>query len=65
MPGALRTIADIFPINALARGLQYGFDPRHHGAAFDWSHLATLVIWTVLGVLLMIRFLRRPQGEQV
>ena len=65
MPSALRTIAEIFPINALARALEYGFDPRHHGAAFDWTQLETLAIWTVIGLLLMIRFLRRPQGEQV
>ena len=65
MPAVLRTIADIFPINALARALQYGFDPRHGGAGFDWTHLETLAIWTVIGMLMMIRFLRRPQGEQV
>jgi ABC-2 type transport system permease protein len=65
MPAALRTIADIFPINALARGLQYAFDPRNHGAGFDWSHLLTLAIWTVIGIFLMLRFLRKPQGEQV
>ena len=65
MPAVLRTIAEIFPINALARALQYGFDPRNHGAGLDWSHLETLAIWTVIGVLLMLRFLRRPQGEQV
>ena len=65
MSAVLRTIADIFPINALARALQYGFDPRHHGASFDWNHLQVLAIWTVVGICLMIRFLRRPQGEQV
>lgn len=65
MPAVLRTIADIFPINALARALQYGFDPRHGGAGFDWTHLSTLAIWTLIGAFLMIRFLRRPQGEQV
>jgi ABC-2 type transport system permease protein len=65
MPAAVRTIAEIFPINALARALQYGFDPHDHGAGFDWSHLETLAIWTVIGVLGMIRFLRLPQGEQV
>jgi len=65
MPAALRTIAEIFPINALARALQYGFDPRYHDAGFDWTHLRTLAIWTVIGIFLMLRFLRRPQGEQV
>jgi ABC-2 type transport system permease protein len=65
MPAVLRAIADIFPINALARALQYAFDPRVHGAGFDWTQLRTLAIWTVIGIFLMIRFLRRPQGEQV
>jgi ABC-2 type transport system permease protein len=65
MPAALRTIADIFPINALARGLQYAFDPRNRGAGFDWTHLWILAIWTVIGIFLMLRFLRKPQGEQV
>jgi ABC-2 type transport system permease protein len=65
MPAVLRTIADIFPINALARALQYSFDPRNHGAGFDWTHLWTLAVWTVIGIFLMLRFLRKPQGEQV
>jgi ABC-2 type transport system permease protein len=65
LPAALRTIADIFPINALARALEYGFDPRHHGPGFDAAQLETLAIWTAIGMFLMIRFLRRPQGEQV
>ena len=63
LPKILRTIADIFPIKALASGLQYVFDPRHHGSLFDASSLRTLAIWTVIGVYLMVRFLRQPQGE--
>jgi ABC-2 type transport system permease protein len=65
LPAILRTIADIFPIKALASGLQYVFDPRHHGSLFDASSLRTLAIWTVIGVWLMVRFLRQPQGEVV
>jgi ABC-2 type transport system permease protein len=65
LPKILRTIADIFPIKALASGLQYVFDPRHHGSLFDASSLRTLAIWTVIGVYLMVRFLRQPQGEVV
>ncbi len=63
LPHVIKTIAEIFPIRALASGLQYVFDPRHHGAAFDGSSLRTLAIWTVIGIWLMIRFLRQPQGE--
>ncbi len=63
LPKVLKTIADIFPIRALASGLQYVFDPRHHGSLFDASSLRNLAIWTVIGVYLMVRFLRQPQGE--
>ena len=35
LPHVLRTIAGIFPIKALASGLQYVFDPRYHGAGLN------------------------------
>jgi ABC-2 type transport system permease protein len=63
LPKILKTIADIFPIKALASGLQYVFDPRHHGSLFDASSLRNLAIWTIVGAYLMVRFLRQPQGE--
>src|SRR5262249_49099077 len=56
LPHVLKTIAELFPIRALASGLQYVFDPRHHGSLFDASSLRTLAIWTVVGIWLMIRF---------
>lgn len=64
LPSLLRTIADIFPIKPLANALQYVFDPRHaHGALFDGQSLRTLAIWLAVGIYLMVRFLRQPQGE--
>lgn len=64
LPSFLRTIAGIFPIRPLASALQYVFDPRHaHGSLFDGKSLETLAIWLVIGIYLMIRFLRQPQGE--
>ena len=65
LPNAVQKIADLFPIKALADGLQYVFDPRHHGAGLNAGDLRTLAIWTVIGVLLMLSFLRQPQGEVV
>jgi ABC-2 type transport system permease protein len=65
LPKVLNTIAGVFPIKALASGLQWGFDPRHSGAGLHGSSLETLAVWTVIGVYLMIRFLRQPQGEVV
>ena len=63
LPKVVKAIADIFPIKALASALQYVFDPRHHGLAFDGAELRTLVIWLAIGLYLMVRFLRQPQGE--
>jgi ABC-2 type transport system permease protein len=63
LPHVLKVIAGIFPIKALADGLQFAFDPRHHGTPISGSSLETLAIWTVVGAWLMYRFLRQPQGE--
>jgi ABC-2 type transport system permease protein len=63
MPSGLKHIAEIFPIRALADGLQYAFDPRHGGAGLKGNDIRSLLIWTAIGVFLMIRFLRKPQGE--
>jgi ABC-2 type transport system permease protein len=63
LPHVLKTIAGIFPIKALASGLQYVFDPRHHGTVISGHDVKVLAIWTVVGVFLMLRFLQQPQGE--
>ena len=63
LPHVLKDIAGVFPIKALASGLQYGFDPRHGGAGLNGADVRVLAIWTVVGVYLMLRFLRQPQGE--
>jgi ABC-2 type transport system permease protein len=63
MPGWLVHVAKAFPVRPLADGLQHAFDPRTAGAGFVSADLQSLLIWTVVGVWLMVRFLRRPAGE--
>ena len=63
MPKALIDIAKIFPIRALADGLEYAFDPRTVGSGLNGHDIQTLAVWTAIGIFLMLRFLRRPQGE--
>jgi ABC-2 type transport system permease protein len=63
MPQGLQDVAKLFPVRALADGLQYAFDPRTIGAGFNAQDLRSLAVWTAIGVALMVRFLRRPQGE--
>jgi len=56
-------IARLFPIRALADALQFAFDPRTSGAGVNWADIRTLVIWTAVGMAMMLRFLRTPQGD--
>ncbi len=64
LPSWLQDIAKLFPLRALAEGLQFVFDPRTAGAALHAQDVRPLAIWTAIGVFLMVRFLRRPLGEQ-
>jgi ABC-2 type transport system permease protein len=63
LPSGLMRIAKFFPLRALADGLEYAFDPRTTGAGLKVADLKTLGIWTVVGTIAMVKFLRRPQGE--
>lgn len=63
IPKVLADIANAFPIRPLADGLQYAFNPHTAGPGFKGSDLRSLAIWTVVGVFLMVRALRQPQGE--
>ena len=65
MPKALVDIAKVFPIRPLADALEYAFNPHTAGVGFKGADLESLAIWTAVGVYLMIRFLRQPQGEVV
>jgi len=62
-PKALNDVAGFFPIKPLANGLQYAFNPHTAGAGFNATDLRGLAIWTAVGVWLMVRYLRQPQGE--
>lgn len=63
-PAWLRHVAEVFPVHALADGLQYAFNPSTTGAGIKGSDVVTLAIWLAVGVVLMIRFLRQPLGER-
>ena len=65
MSKTLTDIANVFPIRPLADGLQHAFDPRTTGSGFVGHDLRTLAIWAVVGAWMILRFLRRPQGEDV
>jgi len=63
-PAWLRHIAEIFPVHALADALQYAFNPRTAGPGINGTDVRTLAIWLVVGIFLMVRFLRQPLREE-
>ncbi len=63
LPTWLKEIAHVFPIRPLAEGLQYAFDPRTPGVGLRGADVRTLAVWTAVGIWLIVRFLRHPQGE--
>jgi ABC-2 type transport system permease protein len=63
LPQGVIDVARVFPLRPLADGLQYAFNPHTVGVGFNGTDLMSLAIWTAVGVFLMLRFLRQPQGE--
>jgi ABC-2 type transport system permease protein len=63
MPKFLQSIANVFPVKPLANGLQYAFNPHTAAPGFNATDARSLAIWTAIGVVMMVRYLRRPQGE--
>ncbi|MDQ6928706.1 MAG: ABC transporter permease [Actinomycetota bacterium] len=57
-PDWLKTLAEIFPIQHLANGLQFAFDPRTKGLGFAGDDLVVLAIWTVVGIALALKYFR-------
>ena len=57
-PELLTTLAKLFPMQHLADGLQYAFDPRTAGLGFNGGDLWGLLAWTVACTLLALRFFR-------
>ncbi len=62
-PNWLEDLAKLFPIKPLADGLQYAFNPHTTGIGLKTVDAISLAIWSAIGIYLMLRFLRRPQGE--
>jgi ABC-2 type transport system permease protein len=57
-PHWLSSLAKLFPMQRLADGLQYAFDPRTRGLGFNGGDVLGLLAWTVAGSLLAFRLFR-------
>ncbi len=57
-PAWITTVAKVFPMQRLADGLQYAFDPRTTGLGLNGGDLWALFAWAVAGSVLALRFFR-------
>ncbi len=57
-PRWLDTLAAVFPVHALAHGLQHAFHPASAAPGFVGSDLAVLGLWTVGGLVASLRWFR-------
>jgi ABC-2 type transport system permease protein len=64
LPGWLRQVAEIFPVQHLADGLHHAYDPAAHGVGIVWSDLAVLAIWAAVGLAVALtRFSWTPAAR--
>jgi ABC-2 type transport system permease protein len=57
-PSWLTSLAELFPVQHLANGLQYAFDPRTPSPGVNGGDLAVLAGWTVVGAFLALRLFK-------
>jgi ABC-2 type transport system permease protein len=57
-PSWITSLAKLFPIQHLANGLQYAFDPRTAAPGFNGGDLAVLAAWAVVGAVLALRLFK-------
>jgi ABC-2 type transport system permease protein len=55
LPSWLSNIAKVFPVQHLAHGLQYAFQPGTTGIGIVWSDLGVMGIWAAIGIAVALR----------
>ncbi len=63
-PDWITTVAGLFPMQRLADGLQYAFDPRTTGMGMNGGDLWGLFAWAVAGSVLALRFFRWTSDQK-
>ncbi len=51
-------VADLFPIRHFFEAFFASYDPAELGSGFEWGHLAIVVAWGALGLVLAIKTFR-------
>lgn len=63
-PGALTTVASIFPVQHLSHAVRLAYNPLTTGSAFHWQDLAIMGGWGVAAIMFSLRRFRWEPKEQ-
>ena len=55
LPGWLRHVAEVFPVQHLADGLHHAYDPAATGAGIVWTDIGVLALWAAIGLAVALR----------
>ena len=55
-PSWMNDLASVFPVQHFANGLISAFNPYVAGSGFDFTTLAVLLAWGVLGIVIAVRY---------
>lgn len=55
LPGWLRHLAEIFPVEHLADGLHHAYDPSATGIGIVWTDIGVLALWGAIGLAVALR----------
>jgi ABC-type multidrug transport system permease subunit len=55
LPGWLRHVGEVFPVQHLADGLHHAYDPAATGAGTVWTDIGVLALWAGIGLVVALR----------
>ncbi len=55
IPSWLHRVAEFFPVEHLAHGLQHAYDPATTGVGIVWADIGALALWGVIGLVVALR----------
>jgi ABC-2 type transport system permease protein len=55
IPSWLHQVAQVFPVEHLAHGLQHAYNPATTGSGIVWSDIGALAVWGAIGLAVALR----------
>jgi ABC-2 type transport system permease protein len=55
-PEWLDILGNLFPVKHFSEAMQTAFNPHTTGSGFDWTHLAVVALWGLIGAVIAVRY---------